>query len=130
MHIVDAGLHVTFDIRSSHTAALSSLSCIHSFLLEVISITRMRALMPPYVFRYDGDGDAQEQGITGIVVIAESHISIHTYPMKNGAFLDVFSCRSFDHRSVLECVNATFEPVEVSSQTLNRSIPQGGSPGA
>ncbi len=32
------------------------------------------------------------QGVTGIVVIAESHLSIHTWPEHNYAAVDIFTC--------------------------------------
>lgn len=32
------------------------------------------------------------QGVSGVVIIAESHISIHTWPEYNFAAVDVFTC--------------------------------------
>ena len=55
----------------------------------------MTKIMPPYVFRYQGD-TSQESGLSGIVIIAESHISIHTFPAKGYLSVDVFSCKPFD----------------------------------
>jgi S-adenosylmethionine decarboxylase len=55
----------------------------------------MTKITRPYVFRYEGSF-AGDDGITGVVIIAESHISLHTYPHKNFVFVDLFSCRPFD----------------------------------
>lgn len=36
------------------------------------------------------------QGVSGVVVIAESHISIHTWPESGTAALDIFTCGNID----------------------------------
>ncbi|MFT5170342.1 MAG: S-adenosylmethionine decarboxylase [Candidatus Marinamargulisbacteria bacterium] len=51
--------------------------------------------MAPQVFRYGGLVP-DDQGITGVVVIAESHVSAHTYPLKNDVFIGLFSYKPFD----------------------------------
>ena len=38
----------------------------------------------------------EPQGITAIVILAESHFAIHTWPEKNSACLDVFTCGDID----------------------------------
>ena len=55
----------------------------------------MTKITQPHVFPYQGlvPDDA---GITGTVIIAESHISVHTFPKKQYAFIDIFSCKPFD----------------------------------
>jgi S-adenosylmethionine/arginine decarboxylase-like enzyme len=35
-------------------------------------------------------------GITGFVALAESNITLHTYPEKGYIVLDIFSCKEFD----------------------------------
>ncbi len=39
----------------------------------------------------------EPHGISGVVVIAESHIAIHTWPERNYAAIDVFTCNSSLH---------------------------------
>lgn len=38
----------------------------------------------------------QPQGVTIILLLAESHISIHTVPEKNEAYADIYTCSSVD----------------------------------
>ena len=38
----------------------------------------------------------QPQGVTGVVVVAESHLSIHTWPESSYAAIDVFTCGKGD----------------------------------
>jgi S-adenosylmethionine decarboxylase proenzyme len=44
----------------------------------------------------------QPTGVSGIVVIAESHLSIHTWPEKNYAAIDIFTCGKMDIKTVLD----------------------------
>jgi S-adenosylmethionine decarboxylase len=52
-------------------------------------------------------------GITGVAVLSESHISIHTWPEINYIALDVFMCGSCNpHRAVLT-LREFFEPQKI-----------------
>lgn len=88
-------MHLTLDLEDCDFEPLQNLRLMHDVMLNLVRQLRMTALMPPFSFHYDGtQGD--DEGITGFIVIAESHISIHTFPYKRFAFADVFSCRPFD----------------------------------
>jgi S-adenosylmethionine/arginine decarboxylase-like enzyme len=47
-------------------------------------------------------------GYTGIGILKESHISIHTYPEKNYMNVDFFSCRQLDKEKNTEFINNIF----------------------
>jgi len=79
----------------------------------------MTKITQPYVFRYDAI-DPEESGITGVVIIAESHISIHTYPKKNFAFVDLFSCKPFDTDMAKNYVVNFFQSKSVKSFVRER----------
>ncbi|TGQ12651.1 MULTISPECIES: adenosylmethionine decarboxylase [unclassified Mesorhizobium] len=49
-------------------------------------------------------------GITGVVVLAESHISIHTWPETGYAAIDLFMCGHCDPRGALPVLAAWFSP--------------------
>lgn len=79
----------------------------------------MTKIMPPYVFRYQGTVP-DDWGVSGIVLIAESHISIHTFPDKEFVTLDIFSCREFDVDAAVEYFSSIFKPESVDKQLLMR----------
>lgn len=57
-------------------------------------------------------------GVSGVLVLAESHISIHTWPERAYAAIDIFMCGACDPRRALPALQAAFRAgrVEVSEQ--------------
>ena len=51
-----------------------------------------------------------EAGVTGVALLAESHISIHTWPETDYIALDVFVCGSCDAHKAVEVLLARFQP--------------------
>ena len=52
-------------------------------------------------------------GVSGVVVLAESHISIHTWPERDFAALDIFVCGDCDPHSAIPVIQAAFEPSRI-----------------
>lgn len=64
------------------------------------------------------------QGVSGVVVIAESHISIHTWPEYGYAAVDFFTCgESVDPYKAHEYLSAVLAAGSVHLQELKRGIP-------
>ena len=49
-------------------------------------------------------------GISGVAVLAESHISVHTWPEKGYAAFDVFMCGDAEPKKALRVLEAAFKP--------------------
>jgi len=75
--------------------------------------------MPPYVFKYSGV-KPEDWGLSGFVLIAESHISIHTFPEKNFVSVDIFSCKGFDAEFAAGYLKKAFEMAKMESRLLDR----------
>lgn len=97
-------------------------------LPAAIGMTRITA---PIVFTYRGVRP-EDWGVTGVVVIAESHISVHTFPHHRYVNIDIFSCREFDTRRALEWVCSAFEFERVRTWEVERGLehldPEGALP--
>ena len=52
-------------------------------------------------------------GVSGVVVLAESHISIHTWPERDFAALDIFVCGDCDPHRAIPVIQAAFEPSRI-----------------
>ena len=88
------GPHLMIDAWSKSNA-LKSVERVYKILFDLPGIIGMNKIITPYVIPYVHEVP-EDSGVSGFVMIAESHISIHTYPYKNYAFIDIFSCKDFD----------------------------------
>ena len=61
-------------------------------------------------------------GVSGVVVLAESHISIHTWPERDFAAVDIFMCGACDPHLAIPVLRAAFSPerVDVDGQRRGR----------
>ena len=89
------GPHLMLDLSECNQERINDLDFIFNFLNTLPDMIGMTKITQPYVFPYSGK-IPEDKGITGFVVIAESHLSIHTFVDKGYAFIDLFSCKPFD----------------------------------
>jgi len=67
----------------------------------------------------------EPQGVTGTVLLAESHLAIHTWPERDGATLDVYVCNftsdnTAKAESVYKTLIAALKPADVLVERLQR----------
>ena len=63
---------------------------------------------------------AEGGGISGVAVLAESHISVHTWPEHNFAAFDVFMCGNARPELAVEVLKAAFRPTHFDVQEYLR----------
>jgi len=61
-------------------------------------------------------------GVSGVVVLAESHISIHTWPERDFAAIDIFMCGACDPYESLPVLQAAFAPASMQLDEQRRGI--------
>jgi S-adenosylmethionine decarboxylase len=61
-------------------------------------------------------------GLSGVAVLAESHISIHTWPERGYAAIDVFMCGACDPYKAIAVMRKAFEPGTVQLSEQKRGI--------
>ena len=114
-------MHLIIDGFGSNRELLESEELVYQFLDDYPAQIGMTKVAPPHVFRYIGS-KPQDWGISGLVIIAESHISIHTFPERCYVNIDVFSCKDFDAGQAIQDVQAKLELTKLRSYLLNRGL--------
>lgn len=61
-------------------------------------------------------------GISGVIVIAESHITIHTWPENCFAAVDIFSCGNIDPEYGIECIAKQLKPQRMETNFFARGL--------
>jgi S-adenosylmethionine decarboxylase len=102
------GPHLMLDCRGCNPEKIGNLEYVFKFLNELPERIGMTKITQPYVFPYEGL-IPEDKGITGTVIIAESHITFHSFTDKDYFFFDVFSCKHFDTDVVAKMVQEAFE---------------------
>jgi S-adenosylmethionine decarboxylase len=102
------GPHLMFDLNECNVEKLNDYKFIYELLYNIPDMIGMTKITQPYVFPYSGLVP-EDEGITGIVIIAESHCSIHTFPKKNYVFIDIFSCKYFETEEIKNYLINQFE---------------------
>jgi S-adenosylmethionine decarboxylase len=59
-------------------------------------------------------------GVTGFLLLAESHISVHTWVDEGFAAFDIFTCGNMDTDKVLEVIRAGINPRHASVRRIVR----------
>lgn len=60
------------------------------------------------------------QGVSGVAVLAESHISVHTWPERDYAAFDAFLCGDTDAGRALAVLEERLRPRRVEARTIER----------
>lgn len=79
------------DARGCPADALRDLACLQALFARLIADLRLTPVAPPVWHTFPAPG-----GITGMVVLAESHLACHTFPEFGSICLNLFCCRSRD----------------------------------
>jgi len=115
------GPHLTIDVKNASKEKLSDINLHFDFLMNLPKMIGMTPITQPYVFPYSGLVP-EDKGITGFQVIAESHISIHSFQEKGWCFIDVFSCKPFDTDKAIEYVKSIFGDSDTVVSLVERGI--------
>ena len=100
-----AGVHLIVDVYGAK--GLDSSKLIKETLLRCVEVADA-TLLHLHLHDFESSG-----GISGVAVLAESHISIHTWPEHDFAAIDVFMCGNTKPDACLKILNDAFSPASV-----------------
>ncbi|MCX6789859.1 MAG: S-adenosylmethionine decarboxylase [Candidatus Gribaldobacteria bacterium] len=116
------GKHLTIDAYGCNATTLNSMEICFQVLSKLPAKIAMRPIMTPYVIRVEGNNKKDCGGISGFVMIAESHIALHTFPAKQYLTMDVYSCSMFDEKIALKFVKEIFDYQSLEKCIIKRGL--------
>jgi S-adenosylmethionine decarboxylase len=114
-------MHLTIDGYGGDRELLSSETLVRSLLDRFPGEIGMTKISEPYVIEYKGV-KPDDWGVTGFVIIAESHIAVHTFPEHGYVWVDVFSCKEFEAPNASEKIIDAFGLTHVTEHILERGL--------
>jgi len=109
-----AGMHLLVDLWGA--ANLTDPTTIDAALREA-ALAAGATILHSHFHHFEPNG-----GVSGVVVLAESHISIHTWPERHFAAVDIFMCGSCDPYDSLPVLTQAFRPSSVTVGEQRRGI--------
>lgn len=107
-HSVFAGMHITVDLYDAEN--LDKIDYIKSVMLECVELCGA-TLLHIHLHHF-----TPNDGVTGVAVLAESHISVHTWPERSFAAFDIFMCGESKPEEAVELLKIRFN---AKSQRVN-----------
>lgn len=114
-------MHLTIDGFGGDRELLGSETLVRELLDTFPGEINMTKISEPFVFEYSGI-KPEDWGVTGFVIIAESHISVHTFPDHGYVWVDIFSCKEFEAPGALDKIVSTFGLSHVTQHILERGL--------
>ncbi len=110
------GKHLIVELFGCPPDRLDDLALIHRVLVGAVEDSGA-TLIKPFFHQFS------PQGVSGVVIIAESHFSIHTWPEYGYAAVDMFTCGDcIDMDRALETMREGFAPTSIQRVELSRGL--------
>jgi S-adenosylmethionine decarboxylase len=106
---VAAGTHVLADLNGIAAEKLSDCALLETLLRDAAEAAGAHILFSH--FHAFGEG----QGVTGVVLLAESHITIHTWPECGFAAADIFMCGAAQPELALAVITSALQPCSLQN---------------
>ncbi len=120
------GLHLTADLRgcAAGQALMQDCEALRALCVAAVAAAGLGTVAELF-HRFTPAAGQEQSGITGVVLLAESHLAIHTWPELGGVTLDVYVCNYGRDNSaraelLLDQLCQAFTPGQIRRQALRR----------
>ena len=119
---MEKGKHLLIEAITKDENLLTDKKFIQKLFRQIIKLAKMKALSPILIYQFPSPGPKLKGGLTAFVVLAESHLSIHTWPEKNYFALDLFSCGDFKEKLILKTLKQKLVLKNYQFKILRRGL--------
>lgn len=116
------GLHWILDAVGCEAPGIAGLAHLRSALEQVPARLGLTVVGEPKVF-WDAGSEPETATSAGIILIAESHLSIHVRPHLKTLHVDLFSCAPFDTRHALRLLREFYQFQTYDQRVIERGVP-------
>lgn len=113
-------LHVMLDLYDCDALLLANEPFLRSVLDEYPNVIGM-VKVSPVVLRDIKTSEPLDDGMSGFVIIATSHVSLHAWPPYGMVNLDIFSCEPFEVETVVRFAKERFRTQNVEVHAVERA---------
>lgn len=112
------GKHLICEAYGVNPEVLKDLEFLRRTLRQIAEATGS-TILGEFFHKFETNGE----GVTGVIAIAESHISIHTWPEYGYAAIDIFTCgERINPWKGLEVAKAALKPARIHTSEITRGI--------
>lgn len=111
-----AGKHLIFDFWGVKPELCGDLDLIQNKIIQACE--EAGATILGYNFHHFGEGF----GVTGVVMLSESHASVHTWPEAGLMTFDVFMCGNAKPSAAMRYLSNVFKPSKTDNHDIHRGI--------
>lgn len=109
-----AGTHLLLDLQGAHN--LDDLKIVEKAMRDAVAASGA-TLLNIDLHHFTPNG-----GISGVAVLAESHLSIHTWPEREYAAVDIFMCGNCDPYKAIPALKRAFNPSNIILGEYKRGL--------
>ena len=115
------GEHVMIDGYSGNYEKLNDKELVLNCLNDLPEKLGMHKLADPVVYLAPANNKKDPGGWSGFVIIAESHISIHTFPGRSFLSADIYTCKNgMDLEFIISYFKNAFDLKEIEQNFIKR----------
>ena len=119
--VINFGVHLTIDGYNGNPEKLNNGDLLKRALNELPEKIGMHVLSEAMVFEAPPANPKDGGGYSGFVIIAESHISCHTFPKRRFVSIDVYTCKNvMDNDAIIKYFTELFELGDVETNYIKR----------
>lgn len=112
--------HVMLDLYGCDPRLLTDEAHLRRVLDEYPTRIGMEKVSPVEL-RYIKTSNPQDDGHSGFVIIATSHVSLHAWPFYGMVNIDIFSCNEFEENEVVSFAHSMFNPADIEVHSVIRA---------